>query len=138
MIFPLVVLFTALASLFKHLIPSHGAHLLPFSPSQLQKMKLIFSLTALCLVAATTLVAGTEDQQHYHNYSVYRLKPENVFQVAMLNDLQGVNGVDFWREADAVNRIADVMIAPDAKESVLQKLADFGIKYEVMIADVEQ
>lgn len=138
MISPLTVLFTGLQSLFNHPTPSHGAHLLSFSPSLLQKMKLIFSLTALCLVAATTFVAGTEDQQRYHNYSVYRLKPENVFQLAMLHDLEEVDGVDFWREADAINRLADVMIAPAAKDAVLKKFDDFGIKYEIMIADVEQ
>lgn len=95
-------------------------------------------MTTLLLVAATTLVAGTEDVQRYHNYSVYRLKPNNVFQVAMINDLQEVDGVDFWREADQVNRIADMMLSPEAKETVLQKLDDLGINYEVIISDVEQ
>ncbi len=101
-------------------------------------MKLLISVTTLLLVAATTLVAGTEDVQRYHNYSVYRLKPNNVFQVAMINDLQEVDGVDFWREADQVNRIADMMLSPEAKETVLQKLDDLGINYEVIISDVEQ
>lgn len=138
MISQLILVFIGLESLFNLLTPNYGAHLLSFSPSPLQKMKFIFSLTALCLVAATTLVAGTEEQQRYDNYSVYRLKPENVLQLAMLNDLQEVDGVDFWREADQVNRLADVMLSPDAKEKVLQKFAEFGLNYELMIADVEQ
>ena len=109
MISLVIAALTGLESLFKYPTPYNGAHLLSFSPSPVWKMKLLFSLTTLFLVAATTLVAGTEDIQRYHNYSVYRLKPNNVFQVAMLNDLQEVDGVDFWREADQVNRIADVM-----------------------------
>lgn len=138
MISPVVTVFTGLESLFKFSAPGHGAYLLSFSPSPVWKMKLLFSLTALLLVAATTLVSGTEDIQRYQNYSVYRLKPNNVFQLAMLHDLQEEDGVDFWREADQVNRIADVMLSPEAKGKVLPKLDELGINYEVIISDVEQ
>lgn len=46
--------------------------------------------------------------------------------------------VDFWREPDAVNRFADVMLAPNQKAQYLKFFAENGIQHELLIPDVEK
>lgn len=54
-------------------------------------MKLIFvvAIVVLTLVGATTTLVSAEEieqqQQHYYNYTVYRLRPQNLFQLNILH-----------------------------------------------------
>lgn len=93
----------------------------------------------LALVTATVLLASvvSASVEHYYGNSVYRLRPSSVEQVQLLQKLEE-EGVDFWREADQVNRIADVRLTPENKRKVLKYFNDNAIPYELMVPDVEK
>ncbi len=113
-----------------------------------------FALVVVLLVAVTS--ASVE---HYHDYSVFRVRASNETQLQLIQQLEEQDvwtlqrtdlqtdlvdnmwtslQVDFWRDADKVNMNADVMIAPESKEKLLKYFADNGLQYSVLIADVEQ
>lgn len=102
-------------------------------------MKLV--LAAAILMATVTLLVTADEQQqqqlrHYHNYTVYRLRPQTEFQLNALHLLG--DELDFWREPDAVNRFADVMLAPAQKAQYLKLFGENGISHELLIPDVEK
>ncbi|KAH9387858.1 hypothetical protein TYRP_009056 [Tyrophagus putrescentiae] len=87
----------------------------------MQKFALVVLLVAVVTCSASDLV------KHYRDYSVFAVRASNETQLRFIEKLKNLD-VDFWREADRVNRIAHVMIPPKIKTKLLRYFDDHGLQ----------
>lgn len=96
------------------------------------------SVLPLCCLLALAVLPLSTAYDRYPNSSVYRVLPQNVYQVRLLQELQDTEGVDFWRGPDRVSHNADMMLTPANRENVFRFLQTHGIQYDLMIPNVDR
>ncbi|XP_042903711.1 carboxypeptidase B [Parasteatoda tepidariorum] len=74
----------------------------------------------------------------YRGYSLIRITPVNQQQLQYLLNMTAIpgNGLDFWLQTTAVNKSADVMVAPSVANSTTKNLNRFRIPYKILMPDV--
>jgi murein tripeptide amidase MpaA len=98
-----------------------------------------FSLLFLCLEGVAVSL-----QRTFEGYSVLRVLPTREEQLALLNELatDASPGHDqklnFWRRPSELNSSVDLMIAPEIRDSTLQKLREARLEPHTFIQDLEE
>nr|ALX00087.1 zinc carboxypeptidase a 1-like protein [Melanoplus sanguinipes] len=90
------------------------------------------------LLAVLSLAAAK--YRRYDGHRVYRVVPSKGHHLDLLNKLAHENKkeITFWKAAYVTNKPADVMVSPQVKNSFLAALKKNGVKYSVLVEDVQK
>jgi len=94
-------------------------------------MARVLLLLALVAVAAC-------DRVHFHGEKVFRVTPNNEAQVALLQNLQEEENLDFWTDLVHPGIASDIRVEADKVEKFEEKLKSENIAYTVIIEDLEK
>jgi len=83
------------------------------------------------------LVCAAAAHKSYSGYKVLRTNQLDTKQAKLLNDVQVETKLDFWKDP-VPGRQADVMSPPHFVEKLTSFLEEHGIKFNIMIDDVEE
>ncbi|CAG7820649.1 unnamed protein product, partial [Allacma fusca] len=92
---------------------------------------------AICIVLAACALSASSEKIRYDGYTVKRITPQNLEQLATLHNLEAV-GAKFWHEPSAVGRHADVLLPPHLQGDILQNMQTTGMKIEEFVEDVQK
>lgn len=74
----------------------------------------------------------------FYRSKVYTLVPTTASHVSYLKRLENNPQFDFWSDGVKVNQDVDIMASSEAQELFESELRSHGIKYSVMIENVER
>ena len=92
------------------------------------KYTVILLLTLACMAFGQRVT--------YDGYKVFRTQHLNMTTSKLLQELQGDNRFDFWKDP-VIGRSADIMVSPEMISTLQEILAENEIHYTTMIEDVE-
>ncbi|KAH1011513.1 hypothetical protein HUJ04_000864 [Dendroctonus ponderosae] len=93
-----------------------------------------FAITNIFLVFGLIL-NGCNGFSH-RGYKLYEITPESLEDAEYLHAFSNEK-FDFWREGQRLGEPTDIMVAPEDQQEFEQKLANRGMKYQVVVEDVE-
>ncbi|XP_049878174.1 zinc carboxypeptidase-like [Pectinophora gossypiella] len=75
----------------------------------------------------------------FDNYTLYRIVPENVQQIKILQDLQNTDlSFDFWTDPLPTSEFVNVMSSPDKKTILEGFLNANDLKFEITMSNVQE
>ena len=90
------------------------------------------------LIFVALVALATAEKVRYDNYKVFRVVPQTEEQVEVIRNLEEVSDAfSFWKEPNAVQRPADVMVAPHRIPDFHETMKMFNIPYDVYVSDVQ-
>ncbi|XP_076758952.1 zinc carboxypeptidase-like [Xylocopa sonorina] len=90
------------------------------------------------IILFAVVALATAEKVKYDNYKVFRVTPQNDEQLEIVNSLgQTSDSYSFWKEVSAVQKYADVMVAPHKIAEFEELMKQHNIPHETYVEDVQ-
>lgn len=98
---------------------------------------MIFLKTFSILIFCINLAAS--EKFRFDNYSLFKILPENDQQYKVLQDVRRDDSrFDFWTDPLPLREFVNVMTSPGDKADLEEILQKHGIKYEIVMKNIQE
>lgn len=96
-------------------------------------MMLLKILAVLFLIGSVT-----SEKFRFDNYTLYKVYPKNIGQLAVLQNLENDLRFDFWTEPVPSAEFVHIMAAPRDKLEFESHLTRYDINYEISLPNIQE